>query len=324
MVHRSRQGMLRPIKCHYVHLTHVNPIESTSLGSPRHSELGLHDGQAGTNALSRSSSGADAHAGAGRVVSRTASETGNSQQLAVHFALPPHLQDPTLGDPQGPSTQDEYITSSSTAHSAPSSCPSTPLTDIMLLDSSTEHLEILLPSENLVLRGVGQDVEPTTLSGQVVLRLANSAHIREVNLTLIGKSSLPQSDARSSSVNAVLPVTPTTNPFHVIRSFRQHLATHVIFSHEWTLLEAAKGQKHTLAAGQHAFPFQLNVDDTFPASVNVGGSDISYKLRATVIRSSFSSNWVARRKLNIVRGFLPEALEYTQSLEIENTWPGKV
>ncbi len=51
---------------------------------------------------------------------------------------------------------------------------------------------------------------------------------------------------------------------------------------------------------------------------------MTYRLRATAIRSTFSTNFHAHRNIHVSRGFTPEALEYNQTLEIENTWPGKV
>lgn len=59
-----------------------------------------------------------------------------------------------------------------------------------------------------------------------------------------------------------------------------------------------------------------------------GASAIIYTLKATVTRQAgfgvFGGKWSAKRSINIIRGLLPEAAEYTQTLEIENTWPGKI
>ncbi|KAG8894646.1 hypothetical protein FRC00_008635 [Tulasnella sp. 408] len=240
---------------------------------------------------------------------------------AVHFALPPHSPSPfnTLPidssaaasalppPPPRPSFDDLNAALTTTLpQSAPSSLPSTPApSEMFLFDTSSEHVEIVIPSDNIILRGVGQDVEPTLFSGQVVLRLSEATNIKEINLNFSGKSKLPTADSRTPA-------------------FRQPIATQTFFSHDWSLLEGAKGSRHTLKAGTHSFPFQLNVDDSFPSSVSIGTNSIAYKLRVTVVRSSFSSNWVAQRPVTVIRGFSPEALEYNQTLEIENTWPQKI
>ena len=52
-----------------------------------------------------------------------------------------------------------------------------------------------------------------------------------------------------------------------------------------------------------------------------------YKLRATAVRSGFAithRDLTALFPITIMRGFGPEALEYQQTLEIENTWPEKL
>lgn len=61
----------------------------------------------------------------------------------------------------------------------------------------------------------------------------------------------------------------------------------------------------------------------------MGGASVHYKLRATVVRPTFAFG-LSHRELHavhpiaILRGFSSEALEYQQTLEIENTWPEKL
>ena len=64
-----------------------------------------------------------------------------------------------------------------------------------------------------------------------------------------------------------------------------------------------------------------------PATVHTpnGASAIIYELKVVITRPGvFGGKWQAKKAINIVRGLLPEAAEYTQTLEIENTWPGKL
>jgi arrestin-related trafficking adapter 4/5/7 len=51
---------------------------------------------------------------------------------------------------------------------------------------------------------------------------------------------------------------------------------------------------------------------------------VAYKLRATAVRPGFAHNLQALTPVTVLRGFGPEALEYQQTLEIENTWPEKL
>lgn len=69
------------------------------------------------------------------------------------------------------------------------------------------------------------------------------------------------------------------------------------------------------------FPFQLQLDASLPASMicpHVGtGADVYYKLRATAVRSTFSSNFHAVKPVYLIKAFSPESIEFTQSLEVE-------
>lgn len=108
--------------------------------------------------------------------------------------------------------------------------------------------------------------------------------------------------------------------------------TYVVCNHEWSFLEGTRSHAHTLKAGRHLFPFQLNIGGSLPSSINtsaLGGASVHYKLRASVIRPGFALGLTHReltaiQPIHIIRGFSSEALEYQQTLEIENTWPEKL
>ena len=103
--------------------------------------------------------------------------------------------------------------------------------------------------------------------------------------------------------------------------------TYLICEHDWTFLEGKKTHSHTLKAGRHSFPFQLHVGGSLPCSISTpmsGGANISYKLRAVVRRPGLIQNIHAFLPIMIIRSFTPDSLEYQQSSEIENTWPGKL
>jgi hypothetical protein len=69
------------------------------------------------------------------------------------------------------------------------------------------------------------------------------------------------------------------------------------------------------------------LDGSLPSTISTytGDATISYKLRATVVRSGFTaSNYTASKTFSLHRTYTPDALEFNQTLEIENTWPGKI
>ena len=52
-------------------------------------------------------------------------------------------------------------------------------------------IEIIVDSDNLVLRGTGAEVSPALLSGHVVLHLAESTPVKQISLHFRGKAKLP-------------------------------------------------------------------------------------------------------------------------------------
>lgn len=102
---------------------------------------------------------------------------------------------------------------------------------------------------------------------------------------------------------------------------------YTICNHEWSFLEGEKRHSHTLKAGFHHFPFHLQLGGSLPSSIRsgvYGGAHVSYKLRAVAVRPGLAHNMQAVIPISIVRTLAAEALEYQQSLEIENTWPEKL
>lgn len=171
------------------------------------------------------------------------------------------------------------------------------------------HLEIILDTQHLRLRGTGVDVEPTTLSGHVVLFLTEDTALKEITLQFRGKARIPVPASESLLTSNV------------------SSATYVVCNHEWSFLEGDKKHARTVKAGRHAFPFHLQVGGSLPSTMGTsvfGGASVCYKLRAIAVRPGLNHNIQVVTPVYIDRSFSHEALEYQQTLEIENTWPEKV
>jgi hypothetical protein len=113
----------------------------------------------------------------------------------------------------------------------------------------------------------------------------------------------------------------------ILRGTGAEVAPDTLCSHEWSFLEGEKKHSHTLKAGRHLFPFQLNIGDSLPSTLYTdayGGASVAYKLRAIATRPGFAHNLHTQRVIKLLRSFGPEAIEYQQSLEIESTWPEKL
>ncbi|KAG6874509.1 hypothetical protein C0995_010419 [Termitomyces sp. Mi166 len=173
------------------------------------------------------------------------------------------------------------------------------------------RIEILLdsPKGYIFLKGVGVDVEPTLLSGHVAIYLSEATPIKEITLQFRGKARLPVPPSELMTLNSA--------PL-----------TYIVCNHDWSFLEGEKNTSHTLKAGRHLFPFQLRIGGSLPSTISspaFGGASVFYKLRAQVVRSGFFNHaYHADLPVHIIRSFAPEAMEYQQTLEIENTWPEKL
>ncbi|KAI0256335.1 hypothetical protein BJV78DRAFT_1314984 [Lactifluus subvellereus] len=175
-------------------------------------------------------------------------------------------------------------------------------------DAKHPNIEIVVDTDVLILRGAGVEVTPALLSGHVVLHLAESTPVKQIILQFRGKARLPPL--------ADGPVSFSNSPM-----------TYLVCNHEWSFLEGEKKHSHTLKAGRHLFPFQLQLGGSLPSTLytgTYGGASVTYKLRAVATRPGFAHNLQTQKAVTLLRSFVPEALEYQQLLEIENTWPEKI
>ncbi|KAG9047226.1 hypothetical protein FS842_000699 [Serendipita sp. 407] len=165
-------------------------------------------------------------------------------------------------------------------------------------------LDIVLLEDVVVLRGTGTDFESGTIRGIVRLTLQEDTDIKAVLVRCTGKSRVMVANGAHSQPHTLI---------HYLK--------------ETELLEGDKSHPHTLKAGRHEFPFTYELDARSPASLfaNFGLAAIEYRLRATAIRpSSFATNFTVTKDLAVIRSFSNEALEFQQTLEIENVWPEKL
>ncbi|KAH9483841.1 Arrestin domain-containing protein C31A2.12 [Psilocybe cubensis] len=225
---------------------------------------------------------------------------------------------------QGQHTDDPHVPGYAFEPYAPSPPPSTtthhPISTMGLpqpKEKDKPHIMIIPDTPYLALKGTGPDVEPTTLSGNVVLYLTESTTLKEITLQFRGKARIPM-PANESLIN---------NSTYI---------TYVVCNHDWSFLESGsssssssshKRHSRTLKAGKHYFPFSLSIGGTLPSSITtpaLGGASVAYKLRAVATRTGLAHNLQTIIPVPLLRTFTPEALEYQQTLEIENTWPDKM
>ncbi|KAF7983831.1 hypothetical protein HWV62_19095 [Athelia sp. TMB] len=214
-----------------------------------------------------------------------------------------------------------FTNSTSGAHGGPSQADH-PVD--MHPEKSKSSLDISFHPETVYLKGTGPNVDPTLLTGHVSLYLTESTSIKQITLSFRGKARLPI-PSHEPYVPQILSRTPANKVSRI--SLNSSTVAYSLCNHEWSFLEGKKGHSHTLKAGRHLFPFQLQIGGSLPSSmqtVALGGASIAYKLHAVAVRPGLAHNLQAVTPVTVLRTFSPDALEYQQTLEIENTWPEKL
>ncbi|QLQ78430.1 hypothetical protein HG537_0A06770 [Torulaspora globosa] len=82
---------------------------------------------------------------------------------------------------------------------------------------------------------------------------------------------------------------------------------------------------HTLVKGNYEFPFSAILPGSIPESVEgLPNASVVYKLEATIERNKFHTDLICRKHLRVVRTLAPDALELSETVAVDNTWPNKV
>ena len=166
-------------------------------------------------------------------------------------------------------------------------------------------LDIILHDSPIVLRGTGVDIENAILRGIVKLSLPEDTDIKVVQIRCTGKSRVSvmlKESSVSPSVLSLLCAKFTSS------STRSQSQTNIFYANSIDLLEGDKSHPHTLKAGRHEFPFTFEIDAKSAASLsaNFGMATVHWRLRATAVRPSFSTNYSTVKEITVVRSFSNE------------------
>ncbi|KNZ59189.1 uncharacterized protein VP01_1789g10 [Puccinia sorghi] len=176
-------------------------------------------------------------------------------------------------------------------------------------------LGLELESSELVYRAFTGDEQNGTavdLAGSIVLQLAEPTSFKHISLVLKAVARIDFLDGLSGK--------------------RYHHESPLFTNHSEFLPRCSDASHtHTLQSGLHQFHFCLKLPPGLPASLRTysGSALIYYKLKAVAARpNSFllkhHSRFETKKFLRVSRSFPAEALEWSQTLDIENTWPGKI
>lgn len=82
---------------------------------------------------------------------------------------------------------------------------------------------------------------------------------------------------------------------------------------------------HTLLQGNYEFPFSAILPGSLVESVEgLPNASITYKLEANIERNKFFSDLICRKHIRVVRTLQTDAVELSETMAVDNTWPNKV
>lgn len=82
---------------------------------------------------------------------------------------------------------------------------------------------------------------------------------------------------------------------------------------------------NVLSQGNYEFPFSTILPGSIPESVEgLPGCSMVYKLQATIERGRFSQPLVTKKHIRVVRTLTSDAVELSETIAVDNTWPKKV
>lgn len=91
-----------------------------------------------------------------------------------------------------------------------------------------------------------------------------------------------------------------------------------------TSLNSAR-RSNTVPTGNYEVPFSAVLPGLMPESVEgLPGGSIVYKLEATIDRGKFHQPLVAKKHIRVVRTLTTDAVELSETVAVDNTWPNKV
>ena len=169
------------------------------------------------------------------------------------------------------------------------------------------RVEVVPENNIIVMRTLTGDSQPYNLKGVIILTLLESTNIKDITVQLVGKCKAHFNTGR---------------PHHHYIS-----DTNVLVDLTKSVLQKAGKHSTTLKAGKHTFHFDFELSSELPSTLRLISyqASISYNLKCTVQRaSSFQHNLHHKKPLVILHGLPPEALEFSQTCDIENTWPNKL
>ena len=88
---------------------------------------------------------------------------------------------------------------------------------------------------------------------------------------------------------------------------------------------AIGASNHVLVQGNYEIPFSAILPGSMPETIEgLPGCSCVYRLEANIERGKFHSTMVAKKHLRVVRTLTTDAVELSETIAVDNTWPKKV
>ncbi|SCU98022.1 LAFA_0G14950g1_1 [Lachancea sp. 'fantastica'] len=208
----------------------------------------------------------------------------------------------------------------------------------------------------IVVKGAPHEASSVLLAGTVVLSVSEPMQIKKLTLRLYGMLRLNLTTSYRG------PKGPTERSFKYDKRFFEHVWDNIniedyfhnlydnygsqrsiasksgSFSNLHNLHSKAKSttslrsltsgsgsNSHLLVKGNYEFPFSAVLPGTLTESVEgLPNASVIYKLQATIERSKFATDLISKKHLRVIRTLTPDAVELSETMSVDNTWPNKV
>ncbi|ORX92045.1 hypothetical protein K493DRAFT_303629 [Basidiobolus meristosporus CBS 931.73] len=170
--------------------------------------------------------------------------------------------------------------------------------------SRTPNIEIRPTSECLIFNGPAHESAGAVLRGDLKILLPEALKVKIVSLRLEGKMKVCWDDVPGVK----------SNPKNETRT---------LVSNQWTFVEASK-KPIVLGKGEHTYPFEIALSGNLPETVHTEYGTVKYKLRATIERPTFCTNYIVEKEVVIKRFALSSSTELIQSVSIAEVWNDKL
>ncbi|EPS41456.1 hypothetical protein H072_4613 [Dactylellina haptotyla CBS 200.50] len=166
--------------------------------------------------------------------------------------------------------------------------------------------EIRLDEEVLVLRGDTTEAPGVQLSGKIVISCTEPVNVKSLSIKVTCLQRFRVNEVFNGAWGPTM---------------KMYKHEHIMFMNR----KVPIGEKTVIPAGNHEYPFQWVLDGNAPESVEgFGEAGILWDLQAHLERSVYLSDVHASKHFRVIRTLPHTALEFSQTMAVENVWPNKV